>query len=134
MSDPANALHRIATKFDQASKLVHTGIAATDQGDFAKALLQTAGLCVRACVDLDLVHETMTPLPEGDLGTDPWKLSVTNGEITVPTPVASVPIAEITDTPADVPDWAGGSNLHAAMSANADVTGGPQSAEPVSNN
>jgi len=97
-----NGVSRILARTEQVKSAAGYGGGPENRPLLAKTLLQTAALCVRAAVDLELEHDTMTPMPEGEIGTDPY-------QIAFQPPACYAPVDNATDgKPADevVPDWA----------------------------
>ncbi|HDZ21438.1 MAG TPA: hypothetical protein ENH78_09115, partial [Phycisphaerae bacterium] len=70
----SNAIARITARFELAKQASGAGGGPENLALLGKTLLQTAGLCVRAAVDLDLDHMAMIPLPDGELGSEPYAI------------------------------------------------------------
>jgi len=119
----ATAIERIKTRFELAQLAAGSPGSPANEALFAKNLLQVAALCVRSVVDLSLKHEVMVPLPDGELGTQPWNLSASDGHTTVSMPITVPSAPATTSQDQTMPDWAGGPNLYKRMPANADDTG-----------
>jgi hypothetical protein len=76
----SNALSRIGLVFERAKQAAGQGGGPENLPLLARSLLETAGMCVRSVVDMRMEHIAMTPMPEGDMATDPWIV-----QLTVPT-------------------------------------------------
>lgn len=72
-----NALSRVALVFERAKAAGGAGGGVEDRPLFARSMLETAALCVRSVVDMQLDHTRMDPMPEGDLATEPWIVQLT---------------------------------------------------------
>ncbi|KKN09940.1 hypothetical protein LCGC14_1041530 [marine sediment metagenome] len=130
----SNAIARISARFELAKQASGAGGGPENLALLGKTLLQTAGLCVRAVVDLDLDHMAMIPLPDGELGRDPYAIGFRD-------PQSPVEVTSFLDNPrasSHLPDWARGPGLHRSIATGAllpaQTQPGPQSAEAVSDN
>jgi len=128
-----SAISRIRARFELAQVAAGSPGKFPNEPLFAKHLLQVAALCVRTVVDLALQHEALTPMPDGECATDPWKLSATDGINTHATPLRFAPTTAVSGEPGARPDWAGGPSVDVHTLAREEATGAaldPESNSP----